>query len=717
MKIKLLTVLLCVFYTKTQAQLQLLDEPSGSGSDNIISIAIHDNDIFYSMFIGNNSGVPGTYVSNGVPGDRKEVLPFSQDRITFNDFTTQDNRRLFGNGNYKAGRNIYAAVQLSGTYRNRVYKFNKSRTLLLPENIFAETNNGVPNIKLVGQGGLVSIDTIQVGYEDRLRIHHFTKEGGINNYTLPRNYYLYASNPVNFFRWKGALYFVVGFFGAYDIVKVNALGVTRVTENKVTYYTAFNGVSPREFLLDDYIYFTGRDGYYTNVTPGPRIKNYPWAICYSNGDLDFGSVDTAIYDGDDGSLGYKAYSGTSGANKILGKAGNNILYYAEGNKTFNVAPSNMLLNIPSSRYYNYTESNDKVYVAVKDGFTENVYVIDSNLNIETLPIPLFPNSTTKAIAVGDLLINKGKIYFIAIYSVDGDLRHTLCAIDESSGVITTELVFPEEVKPKESFFYPYNNGFIFRSKPSTTIKESLYTWNIENRSKILDGLSNKNAKKSGIESTGFKYDGISYNITSNTVVFDEADQLKVQILDTLSTQFKEVIKTFPADTDSNKISKLFYAVNTLKESNSHQSNITITFNDDMFDGVTTNSKDLSVLVFDNDTWSELTPTSFNNNTKEITIDTSFSNEAFLFLKINGTLSLDSLRINNDVKLYPNPADTRVTISSKLSKIKTISFFDVLGREVFQTRETDIDISHLKKGTYIIKINSDSGSISKKFIVK
>jgi choice-of-anchor B domain-containing protein len=65
--------------------------------------------------------------------------------------------------------------------------------------------------------------------------------------------------------------------------------------------------------------------------------------------------------------------------------------------------------------------------------------------------------------------------------------------------------------------------------------------------------------------------------------------------------------------------------------------------------------------------------------------------------------------NSDFAIYPNPANTRLTVSSKNTPLNTLTVYNVLGQEVMQFNfaETDsktINITSLQAGVYMVQIN-------------
>ncbi|SRX52282.1 T9SS type A sorting domain-containing protein [Aequorivita sp. CIP111184] len=72
------------------------------------------------------------------------------------------------------------------------------------------------------------------------------------------------------------------------------------------------------------------------------------------------------------------------------------------------------------------------------------------------------------------------------------------------------------------------------------------------------------------------------------------------------------------------------------------------------------------------------------------------------------------------KIYPNPASNGyLYINSKLSGVKNVSIFDVLGKQVLKTvlNGDRLDVSSLKSGVYILKIEQERTSSTKKMVLK
>lgn len=79
---------------------------------------------------------------------------------------------------------------------------------------------------------------------------------------------------------------------------------------------------------------------------------------------------------------------------------------------------------------------------------------------------------------------------------------------------------------------------------------------------------------------------------------------------------------------------------------------------------------------------------------------------------------ESLKADNNYRIFPNPAKNSVAIES-LYRVQTISIFDQSGIIVLQENYTDIvcDISTLKAGLYFIEIKTNKGINREKLIIK
>lgn len=92
-------------------------------------------------------------------------------------------------------------------------------------------------------------------------------------------------------------------------------------------------------------------------------------------------------------------------------------------------------------------------------------------------------------------------------------------------------------------------------------------------------------------------------------------------------------------------------------------------------------------------------------------------------KYTGTvLKTSSYTTSNTISTYPNPTNGLIHIDNGNTAINQVSVFDLLGRQVLDSKitpstKTDLDLKSLQAGEYLIKVTSDSGKTGTKKILK
>jgi len=86
------------------------------------------------------------------------------------------------------------------------------------------------------------------------------------------------------------------------------------------------------------------------------------------------------------------------------------------------------------------------------------------------------------------------------------------------------------------------------------------------------------------------------------------------------------------------------------------------------------------------------------------------------------LSNNDFSINNHkVKIYPNPTDNFLFIDNIEKQIQKIEFFDLQGRLIITINENkdkyQIDISNLLSATYLVKLSTETGRETVRFVKK
>lgn len=94
------------------------------------------------------------------------------------------------------------------------------------------------------------------------------------------------------------------------------------------------------------------------------------------------------------------------------------------------------------------------------------------------------------------------------------------------------------------------------------------------------------------------------------------------------------------------------------------------------------------------------------------------NPQYVFDIWQNSLSVEEFEITHTVKMYPNPAQGDEVIIASDQDITAV-VYDILGKKVsvqhITSSEKTLNISMLSKGVYLVRINSDSGSVTKKLI--
>tara|TARA_R110002049_G_scaffold232047_1_gene404591 strand:+ start:1845 stop:3056 length:1212 start_codon:yes stop_codon:yes gene_type:complete len=84
-----------------------------------------------------------------------------------------------------------------------------------------------------------------------------------------------------------------------------------------------------------------------------------------------------------------------------------------------------------------------------------------------------------------------------------------------------------------------------------------------------------------------------------------------------------------------------------------------------------------------------------------------------------SLSVDDV-LSPNFKIYPNPAKDYIQIASKDVQISSIEMYNLIGKKLISEKNlvnNRLNISSLSSGMYLLKINSDVNSITKKIIVE
>jgi len=80
-----------------------------------------------------------------------------------------------------------------------------------------------------------------------------------------------------------------------------------------------------------------------------------------------------------------------------------------------------------------------------------------------------------------------------------------------------------------------------------------------------------------------------------------------------------------------------------------------------------------------------------------------------------TTNISTTNNSKILSVFPNPANKNIKINSAYT-IENIQIFDFTGKNVLSTINTNIDITDLEKGIYIVKVKTNKNIISQKLII-
>jgi len=113
----------------------------------------------------------------------------------------------------------------------------------------------------------------------------------------------------------------------------------------------------------------------------------------------------------------------------------------------------------------------------------------------------------------------------------------------------------------------------------------------------------------------------------------------------------------------------------------------------------------------------------NTNTKfalaEVILDSVGNPETGITFLTTSINSLDNIEVDY-INIFPIPTTYNVTITSESNEEVITTLFDINGRELINfvfVNSTELNLSELDKGTYVLNLITKEGSISKKLIIE
>jgi len=101
---------------------------------------------------------------------------------------------------------------------------------------------------------------------------------------------------------------------------------------------------------------------------------------------------------------------------------------------------------------------------------------------------------------------------------------------------------------------------------------------------------------------------------------------------------------------------------------------------------------------------------------------NFGSSELIDFEAVSSLGLPNVSLEGSIAIYPNPVENTLNIKASLNRSQALNYvvYNIIGQKVMYGNllpadENEVDMSQLIKGTYFVKITSDSGSFTKKII--
>ena len=89
-----------------------------------------------------------------------------------------------------------------------------------------------------------------------------------------------------------------------------------------------------------------------------------------------------------------------------------------------------------------------------------------------------------------------------------------------------------------------------------------------------------------------------------------------------------------------------------------------------------------------------------------------------YFEISGVLSIKEELLKLAVKIYPNPVVEKLNIAlTEDDKIVSVEMYDLQGKNVYKGVSSELDISHLNYGVYLLILETNKGKLTKKIVKK
>ena len=208
-------------------------------------------------------------------------------------------------------------------------------------------------------------------------------------------------------------------------------------------------------------------------------------------------------------------------------------------------------------------------------------------------------------------------------------------------------------------------------------------------------------------------DGSSITINTNSSISVDGLQLSPTTVYTIAGPNAFTRTSAPIVVGSNSsINRVYTTAEVLSD---YLGVITFSYEESELNGIS--ESDLVLEVQDaNGVWTDVLPTiDQTNNTLTYDFTELVSFTTVTASSVNATLSVDPIKINDFVKVYPNPVTDYLFIKSDLNYQSTL--YNVAGQRVLESSSKQLNVIDLPTGVYLLQLKSENNSISTFKIIK
>lgn len=413
----------------------------------------------------------------------------------------------------------------------------------------------------------------------------------------------------------------------------------------------------------------------------------------------------------DGTSSYDFFSNSSGSYSLLLNTGNYTVTPIVPNANFSVSPTSMTVSFPSqytSLIQNFcltSTSNSFEDLEVKiiplwtasPGFDSRYKIVYKNKGIHTVSgnvtfnynddvldyvssIPTFTNQSTNSVDWNftNLAPQEARSIYVLL-NLNSPTEVPPLNMDDILHYTASITNFPTEIFPTDNIF---------------TLNQTVLNSFDPNDKTCLEGTT------VGTEKIG---DYVHYLIRFENNGTANAQFIKV--IDVIDTSKFDISTLEPVNSSHSMVTKI-------SETNKVEfffDNIDLPFDNANNDGYVMYKIKLKSNLVEGDSFSNGASIYFDFNLPIIT------NTATTTIT---SLKKESFDVVNSFSVYPNPVTDVLNIKKNIDlDIKSISVYNMLGQQMnfnLKTDQLSLDISNLKNGNYILKLETDKGTIMNKF---